>query len=154
MQRGGEKEIRKRMLLENNVDAVISIPPMSFYGTATPANILIMRKSSVFRDVLFIDGSSFFSRSRRLNRLGEDAIDKILSLYVGRKTVDGLACCVPLKELEGGDWNLTVSRYVVPPVTEGVESVASLLKRQDKLHFELSVLQQEMRVLLNKDNVG
>ncbi|WJK10713.1 N-6 DNA methylase [Pseudomonas fluorescens] len=151
--RGGvEREIRRKMLLENNVDAIISIPPMSFYGTAVPANILIMRKSSVSRDVLFIDGSSYFSRSQRLNRLGGDAIDKIVSLYAERKAVDGVACCVPVKDLEESDWNLTVSRYVAPPAVVGVESVATLLERQEKLQFELSVLQQEMRLLLSRDN--
>lgn len=152
--RGGvEREIRRRMLLENNVDAVISIPPMSFYGTAVPANILIVRKSSVSRDVLFIDGSSYFSRSQRLNRLGKDTIDKVVSLYAERKAVDGLACCVPVKNLEENDWNLTVSRYVAPPAVVGVESMATLLERQEKLQFELSVLQQEMRLLLSRDNI-
>lgn len=152
--RGGvEREIRRRMLLENNVDAVISIPSMSFYGTAVPANILIMRRSSVSRDVLFIDGSSYFSRSQRLNRLGKDTIDKVVSLYAERKAVEGLACCVSVKDLEENDWNLTVSRYVAPPAVVGMESMATLLERQEKLQFELSVLQQEMRLLLSRDNI-
>ncbi|KTC36688.1 hypothetical protein AO269_21810 [Pseudomonas putida] len=152
--RGGvEREIRRKMLLANNVDAIISIPPMSFYGTAVPANILVMRKSSVSRDVLFIDGSSFFSRSQRLNRLGKDAIDRVVSLYAERKAVDGLACCVPVNDLERSDWNLTVSRYVAPPAVVEVESIATLLERQEKLQFELSVLQQEMRLLLSRDNI-
>ncbi|MGY2280042.1 N-6 DNA methylase [Pseudomonas monsensis] len=146
---GSEGEIRKKMLVEGNVDAVISIPPMSFYGTAIPANVLLLKRTSISDDVLFIDGSSFFSRSQRLNRLEKSSIEKILSLYAERKSVEGLACCVPVHDLEKNDWDLTVSKYVALAAEVEMESVASLLETQNKLQLELSRLQEEMRSFLN-----
>ena len=74
-------------------------------------------------------------------------------MYAERKNINGLACCVPVNDLEENDWNLTVSRYVTPPAVEAVESMATLLERQEKLQFELSVLQQEMRLLLSRDSI-
>ncbi|MGF6594298.1 N-6 DNA methylase [Pseudomonas sp. 2835] len=150
---GSEKEIRRRMLVESNVDAVISIPPMSFYGTAIPANILLMKLVSKTKDVLFIDGASFFSRSQRLNRLESSSINSILSLYSERKSVEGLACCVSLEALAENDWDLTVSKYVALAAKVETESVASLMKVQCKLQLELSMLQEEMKKFLGNVEV-
>ncbi|WP_277590866.1 N-6 DNA methylase [Pseudomonas chlororaphis] len=145
---GSEKAIREKMLKEHNVEAVISIPSMSFYGTAISANILFLRSRCVSDEVLFIDASSFFIRSQRLNRLDVDAVERLCRLYSSRKNIDGVAKCVSMAELEVNDWDLTVSKYVVPVSSVSKESLASLSEQQARLEQELSFLQQEMKRLL------
>lgn len=146
---GSEKAIREKMLREHNVEAVVSIPPMSFYGTAIPANILFLRKRCASDEVLFIDASSFFAKSQRLNRLDISAIEQLFGLYSERKTLNGVASCVSLTELEANDWDLTVSKYVAPAPSVSNESLDFLSERQTQLEQELGFLQQEMRRLLS-----
>ncbi|AZD98389.1 N-6 DNA methylase [Pseudomonas chlororaphis] len=146
---GSEKTIREKMLRENNVEAILSIPSMSFYGTAIPANILFLRSRCASGEVLFIDASSFFIKSQRLNRLDVDAVERLFCLYSDRKDVEGVARCVSIAELEANGWDLTVSKYVVPAPSVSNESLAFLTEQQNKLEQELSFLQQEMRRLLS-----
>lgn len=146
---GSEKAIREKMLREHNVEAVVSIPSMAFYGTAIPANILFLRKRCASDEVLFIDASSFFTKSQRLNRLDVSAVERLFGLYSERKTLSGVANCVSLAELEANDWDLTVSKYVAPATSVSNESLDFLSARQTQLEQELVFLQQEMRRLIS-----
>jgi type I restriction enzyme M protein len=49
--------IRKRVIEENLLDAVIGLPENIFYGTSIPACILVFKKNRKNSDVLFIDAS-------------------------------------------------------------------------------------------------
>lgn len=56
---GSEGRIRKALIEENLLDAVIGLPANLFFGTGIPAAILIFRKDRKRRkNVLFIDGKS------------------------------------------------------------------------------------------------
>jgi hypothetical protein len=52
-----EGKIRKKLIDENLLDAVIGLPEKLFYGTGIPAAILIMRRNKTDRKVLFVDAS-------------------------------------------------------------------------------------------------
>jgi type I restriction enzyme M protein len=146
---GSEKLIRERMLRSGNVEAVISIPSMSFYGTAIPANILFLRRECSCDNVFFIDASSFFVKSQRLNRLDHNGVELLSSLLFCREALEGVASLISLEDIEANDWDLTVSKYIVPVPSVLSESLECLLARQAQLEDKQLSLQQKMKDLLS-----
>ncbi len=71
--RGGEeKKIRQLFIEEDNLEAVIGLPPQLFYGTGIPACILVMRPRGAKPEatqgkVLFINADAEFQAGRAQN---------------------------------------------------------------------------------------
>ena len=77
--RGGtEEKIRTKLLKDNNIDTVISLPANLFYSTGIPVCILVLKKCKKEDDVLFINASEDFVKDKRQNTLDEKHIEKII----------------------------------------------------------------------------
>ncbi len=115
---GGEGTIRRALIEENLLDAVIGLPPNLFYGTAIPAAILVFRRDRghgpVARtDVLFIDASREFAQDKNQNRLRADVdVPKIVAAYRARVIVPRYAYLASREEIAENDFNLNIPRYV------------------------------------------
>lgn len=112
---GAEGKIRKGILKDDLVEAVIGLPANIFYGTGIPAALLIINKSKPAerkKKVLFIDASKGFIKDGNKNRLRKEDIEKITKTFDEFKDVDKYARVVSLDEIEENDYNLNISRYV------------------------------------------
>ena len=125
--RGGvEKEIRRKFLEQDLIEAVIGLPPNLFYGAGIPACILVMRPNITGRSpnpnkpaprrgkVLFINADAEFHAGRAQNYLRPEHIEKIASTFERFEDVPAYAAVVPIEEIAGeaNDWNLNIRRYV------------------------------------------
>ncbi len=116
---GAEERIRAKLLKDGNIDTVIGLPANLFFSTGIPVCILVLKKCKKFDDVLFINASEHFEKSKRQNRLrdGEDGepndIRKIVETYQYRTQNDSrYSRRVSMEEIERNDYNLNISRYV------------------------------------------
>jgi type I restriction enzyme M protein len=126
---GAELDIRRGIIEDNRLEAVIGLPPNLFYGTGIPACVLILRGADgVPADrrghVLFINADREFTAGRAKNDLGYEHIEKIVSACQAFGSADrtfadipGFARAVPISELADNDYNLNIRRYVdnTPP---------------------------------------
>lgn len=119
--RGGrERAIRIGVLKDDLIETVILLPEKLFYNTGAPGAIIIFNKNKTENrksKVLFINASSEFEQHpdvRKLNRLGEKNIEKIVEVYRDNKEIEGFSRIVPHKEIDGNDYNLNVTLYVFP----------------------------------------
>ena len=112
--RGGKEEaIRTKLLKDGNIDAVIGLPSNLFFSTGIPVCILVLKKCKKSDDVLFINGSEYFEKGKRQNKLGESDIDKIIKTYTDREErVERYSRRVKMEEIEKNGYNLNISRYV------------------------------------------
>ena len=78
---GAEKKIRKYLIDNNYVDAVIQLPPDLFFGTTIATCIIVLKKSKPDNAVLFIDASAEFTRSGNKNKLTETHQKTILDAF-------------------------------------------------------------------------
>jgi type I restriction enzyme M protein len=116
---GGEGKIRKALIEENVLDAVIGLPENLFFGTGIPAAILVFDRSREEgaanhkrKDVLFIDASREFTSGKNQNDLSNEHIDKIIATYRERKAIDKYSAVAKPKDIAENDYNLNIPRYV------------------------------------------
>ncbi len=83
-----EGKIRKQIIENNWLDAVIGLPENLFFGTGIPACILIFKKNKVVNNIVFIDASREFDKGKNQNVLKDKDIEKILEAYKDRTEVD------------------------------------------------------------------
>ena len=109
---GSEGRIRKSLIEENLVEAVIGLPEKLFFGAGIAAVILIFNKGKRTKDVLFIDASREFVEGTNQNKLGAEHISQIVATYKAFKTVDKYAYRATREEILENDYNLNIPRYV------------------------------------------
>ncbi|WP_027327431.1 type I restriction-modification system subunit M [Helicobacter pametensis] len=139
-----EGKIRRQLIDENLLDAVIGLPANLFYGTSIPACILIFKKDRERSDILFIDASKEFQKGKRQNTLTEENITKILTTYHNRQEVEKYSHIATLEEIKANDYNLNIPRYVDTFEEEEEVDIPSTLKNIAKLDEEIAQTQKKM----------
>jgi len=123
---GAEKEIRKKWLQQDLIEAIIGLPQNLFYGASIPACFLVMRPNLTGQSpnpnkppdrqghVFFINADAEFHAGRAQNYLRPEHIEKIASTFERYEDVPGYARRVSLEEIadEANDFNLNIRRYV------------------------------------------
>ena len=148
MYRGGaEQKIRKYLVDENYVDAVIQLPTDLFFGTTIATCILVMKKNKSDSKVLFIDATNEFVRGSAKNKLNDDHITKVLDCYKKRKTLDYFSRLVAHKEIANNDYNISVGAYVEPEdtreiinITELNAEIKKIVARQSELRTQIDAI--------------
>lgn len=111
--RGGEEgTIRKNLIEQNHIDAIIGLPANIFFGTGIPTIIMVLRQCRPNTDVLIIDASKGFAKEGKNNKLRARDIKKIVDVVAARKDVDKFAKVVSREEIRRNDYNLNIPRYV------------------------------------------
>ena len=111
--RGASEGRIRRILLENgSIYAVVGLPANLFYNTGIPTCIIVLKKHREGRDVLFIDASKLFEKQKKQNVMTDEHIDRVLELYRGRKDVEKMAHVATFDEIKANDFNLNIPRYV------------------------------------------
>lgn len=110
--KGAEREIRKYLVDNNFIDAIIQLPPNLFFGTSIATCILVMAKNKVENKILFIDASNEFLKETNNNILSDENISKILDEFDKRADIKYFSRYVNADEIKENDYNLSVSSYV------------------------------------------
>lgn len=111
--RGGEEGVIRKNLIENNhIDAIIGLPANIFYGTGIPTIIMILKQRRVNTDVLIIDASKGFTKDGKNNKLRASDIKRIVDVVNSRKDIEKYAKVVTREEIRANDYNLNIPRYV------------------------------------------
>lgn len=121
---GGEAAIRKGLIEDDLLEAVIGLAPNLFYGTGIPACILVLRqhvhdgaqvvsgKAPERRGkVLFINADREFFEGRAQNFLLPEHAEKIISTFDQYQEVPGFSAIVQNSTLAENDYNLNIRRY-------------------------------------------
>lgn len=143
---GAEQKIRKYLIDNNYVDAVIQLPPDIFFGTTIATCIVVLKKSKKDNKTLFIDASAEFVRGGNKNKLSEANRKKILAAFRDRKDAEYFAKLVDNKAIAENDYNIAVSSYVVGEDTREVVDITELNTRI----AGIVARQQELRIAIDE----
>nr|ABZ06560.1 putative N-6 DNA methylase [uncultured marine microorganism HF4000_097M14] len=125
-----EMEIRKGILDNDLLEAVIGLPPKLFYGTGIPAAMLIInKKKSKDRKnkIIFINSDLEFEEGKNQNRLKEQDIKKILSKFNNFEDTKRYSKVVSMDKIKENEYNLNIRRYAdTSPPPEKFDTYALL----------------------------
>lgn len=152
MYRGGaEKKIRKYLIDNNFIDAIIQLPDNLFYGTSIATCIMVLKKSKSENSTLFIDASKEFVKVTNNNKLTDENIDKIVSTCYERNESEYFSKLVPNDAIAEEDYNLSVSTYVEQEdtsekidITELNAQIAEIVAKENTLRAEIDKIIKEI----------
>lgn len=111
--RGGEEGfIRKNLVEDNHIDAIIGLPANIFFGTGIPTIIMVLRQKRENTDILIIDASKNYAKVGKNNMLQASDIKRIADTVAARRDVPKFARVVSRAEVRDNDYNLNIPRYV------------------------------------------
>ena len=111
--RGGEEgEIRKNLIEQNHIDAIIGLPANIFFGTGIPTIIMVLKQKRSNTDVLIVDASKGFIKVGKNNKLRASDIKRIVDVVTKRESVQKFSKVVSRDEIRKNDYNLNIPRYV------------------------------------------
>lgn len=143
---GAEQKIRKYLVDNNFVEAVISLAPNLFFGTSIAVNILVLSKHKTETKTQFIDasGEDYFKKETNNNILTEEHINAILELFANKKDIDHVSKSVDNSEISLENYNLSVSTYVEAKDTREVIDIVELNAKIKKTVANIDRLRTEI----------
>jgi type I restriction enzyme M protein len=149
--RGGtEGKIRRKLIEENLLDGVIGLPSNLFYGTSIPAVILLFKRQRSDGKVLFIDASRECGQDKAQNRLRSADVERILTVYHRRQSVEKYAYLANFQEIKENGFNLSIPRYVDTFEPDEPIDLFAVHQEIEGLQAELSRVQQKMDSFLDE----
>ena len=131
-----ERDIRRKFVENDLVEAVILLPENLFYNTTAPGIIMVINKNKRNKGkILLINASKIFEKGRPKNFLPESAIRQIADIYHGFKEEKGVSKIIENEEAVKNDYNLSPSRYVAQneeDTTLPLEEAIVLLKEAEE----------------------
>jgi type I restriction enzyme M protein len=153
MYRGGaEQKIRKYLIDNNYIECIIQLPDNLFYGTSIATCIMVLKKSKIDNQTLFIDASNEYVKATNSNKLSTDDennnIENILYAYKNRKTIQYFTQLVKKEDIEKADYNLSVSTYVENEDTREVIDITVLNAKIDRIVERENALRSEIDAII------
>ncbi|HPX92596.1 MAG TPA: type I restriction-modification system subunit M [Bacillota bacterium] len=148
---GAEQKIRKYLIDNDYVDTIIQLPDNLFYGTSIATCIMVLRKAKSENSTLFIDASKEFVKITNNNKLTDENIQNILSIYEKKDEIQYVSKLVPNGDIAKEDYNLSVSTYVeIEDTREKVDikvlnkEIEEIVKRQESLRNTIDQIVMEI----------
>ncbi len=153
---GQEGEIRKKILENDLVDCILSMPSNLFYTVTVPCCIWIINRNKKQKGyTLFINASNMGTMiTRKLKELSKEEVIKIAETYHNYQNdtdyEDVLGYCKKsnLEEIQINDYVLTPSRYV--GIEEQEDDGIPFDEKMNQLTYQLSEQMKKSSVLNEK----
>ena len=151
--RGGKEEVIRKELIRNDyIDAVIGLPANLFYSTGIPVCVIVLKKCRKNDKILFINASSeeHYEKGKRQNYLREKDVEKIIEAYKSRATESRYAREVSLSEIKENGYNLNITRYVNLSKDEEVVDLAAVQSKLVDIEKEITTARHEHNKFLRE----
>jgi len=124
--KNAEGKIRKVLIEQDLLEAVIGLGANIFYGTQLAACVLVFRQNKEVekkKKILFIDGSDQVRVGRAQNYLEENHVQQLFDWYTAFENVENYVKVVSLDEIAENDFNLNIPLYVEKVIEDHLPSV-------------------------------
>jgi type I restriction enzyme M protein len=153
-----EGAIRKQLLKDGLIEAIVGLPANLFYGTGIATAIILLRRNRATSDVLFIDASTLYKETRNKNELLLEHADRIVATVAAFRAAPdapagviekGFAYRASPERLEEEGYNLNIARYVDTFEAEPTIDLTAVQQRLETTEAELVKVRAKMREFLN-----
>lgn len=131
-----EGKIRKAMLLDNMLDAVVGLPEKMFLHTGIPVCLLSLSHGD--GSVCVVNADELHDTEGKLNVMRPDHVRDVLSCLSMRRDVDRLCHVAEAAEIERNGFNLNIPRYVDRYEEPEVPAVAELFQELNDIEGQIA----------------
>jgi type I restriction enzyme M protein len=124
--KGAEGKIRKELINQDLLEAVIGLGQNVFYGTQLAACLMVFKQNRANEKkgkVLFVDASDQIRAGRAQNFLEPEHINQIHEWFLGYVDVENYVKVACMGDLKKNDFNLNIPLYVEKFVEDNLPSV-------------------------------
>ena len=128
--KGSEGKIRKKLIEDDLLEAVIGLGPNIFYGTQLAACVLVFKQNKASdkkKKILFIDASEQVRVGRAQNYLESTHVEQIFNWYQDYNEVENYVSIATWEDLVENDFNLNIPLYVEKIIEDNLPSVEEAL---------------------------
>jgi type I restriction enzyme M protein len=152
---GAEGKIRKNIIENNLIEAIVSLPQSLFYNTKIPTAIILFNKNKMNEDrgILFVDASNEYGVSRKRNFLTDENIARICSVYYSLQEEYGYSRIASKEEMRNFDYNLSPKIYVQKEQALIDQDIDSQIEKVHILESQRAETESQMDIILNALNV-
>jgi type I restriction enzyme M protein len=146
-----ESRIRKALIEQDLIEAVIGLAPNIFYGTGLAPAVVTLRRTKPAhsrKKVLVVDASNLFRKGRAQNFLDPEHGRQIVDWVRAFEDVANRVKVTGLDEIGQRDWTLNISRYVTPPLDEEIPPLPQAVAAFKAALNECRAAEDNLRKLL------
>jgi type I restriction enzyme M protein len=144
-----ERDIRKKFVDRDLVEAVILLPENMFTNTTAPGIIMVINQAKTHKgEILLINASHHFAKGRPKNYLTDEHIATIGDTCLNWQEVEGFSKAVTTEEAVRNDYNLSPSRYVSLNGAEEVLPLEEVLVQLAEAEEERAEADRELKNVL------
>lgn len=148
-----EGKIRRKLLENGNIEAVIGLPSNIFFNTNIPTTVLILSKNRQTKDVYFVDASKEFEKQKAQNVMLEEHINHVVENYFELKEEDKFSRLVPFEEIVENDYNLNIPRYIDTFEEEPEVPLEQIMNDLNRIDSEIEKSNEKLLNFMN-DMIG
>jgi type I restriction enzyme M protein len=148
-----EKDIRKKFVDNDWIEAVLLLPENLFYNTTAPGIVLFLNKNKPKEKknkIMLINASLEFEKGRPKNFIPDDKIQKIAEAFHGWKDIDKFVKIIVKNEAAKNDYNLSPSRYVGNGQDEEYRDVEEILIELTEMEHDRAKTDKDLNGILKK----
>src|SRR4030067_259028 len=148
---GAEGKIRKGILEEDLLEAVIGLPSNLFFGAGIPACLFIINRNKDKErrgKVFFLYGANDYQEGKNQSKLRKEDIEKIVNSFREYRSIDKYCRPISLDEIRTNDYNLNITRYIDVAEEEKPIDVQKVLNELNELKGERSAIEKTMNAFL------
>ena len=151
--KGAEGKIRKALLEQDMLEAVIGLGPNIFYGTQLAACVMVFKqqKDADKKDkVLFIDASNQVRAGRAQNYLEPEHVTQIFDWYNAFEDVENYVKVASKEDIEENDYNLNIPLYVEKIIEDNLPTVKEALTELKTAWNESLKAEEKFKTILKE----
>ena len=151
---GAEGKIRKGLLEDDLIEAVIGLAPNIFYGAGIPTCILLINRNKTEAQkgkILIVNGADEFEQGKKQNFLSEANVETLKKAFIDYTNKERIAQVVDLAEIINNNYNLNITRYVdlgkpeeIVNTSDEVQKLQQLLQDRDKAESKMMTFITEL----------
>lgn len=145
-----EGDIRRKLIEDNLLDAVIGLPSNLFTNTGIPVCVLIFKKNRANKDVLFIDAQKDFVKHKNKNVMTAEQVEKVIKAYKDRADIERYSSNISMSTILDNDYNLNIPRYIDSFEPEEIPDAVQLAKELNEINRESRTLGLEIAEMLKQ----
>ena len=112
---GVERKVLKRIVEDNLVYGVISMPSNVFATTGTNVSVLFLDNSKKHNDVILMDaselGEEYQEGNNKKTRLRDFEVDKIVNTFFNKENIEDFSIIVNYDEIKEKSYSLSAGQY-------------------------------------------